>query len=186
MQDGVYFIERGLELAMSFGYTTAQEGRAFASGHDMLAAYAEEKGFPIDVVSYVDYSDTSPIDSEWHSDDYRGGYRVGGMKITLDGSPQGRTAWRTRPYLLPPDGQDEDYAGYPAIPDDQVVINLMEKAYTNGWQVLMHANGDAAIDQMLTAVAAAREKHGRGERRHTLIHGQYVRSDQSAEWPSSR
>ena len=32
---------------------------------------------------------------------YKGRYRVAGMKITLDGSPQGRTGWRTTPYLLP-------------------------------------------------------------------------------------
>ena len=34
---------------------------------------------------------------------------VAGLKITLDGSPQGRTAWRTVPYLIPPDGQKKGY-----------------------------------------------------------------------------
>jgi hypothetical protein len=100
------------------------------------------------------------------------------MKITLDGSPQGRTAWRTKPYLLPPEGQAAGYLGYPAIPDDNTVIGLLDTAYRNDWQVLMHANGDAAIDQMLLAVGAAHDKFGPGERRHTLIHGQYVRKDQ--------
>ena len=42
----------------------------------------------------------------------------------------------------------------------------------------MHANGDAAIDQMLRAVGTAHDKYGPGERRHTLIHGQYIRQDQ--------
>lgn len=177
-EEGEHLLEQGIELAMSFGYTTAQEGRAFASTHDMLAGYAEKKGFPIDVVSYIDYSDVSPIESDWHGPDYRGGYRIGGMKITLDGSPQGRTAWRTEPYLLPPDGQSADYAGYPAIPDDETVIDLLHQAYENDWQVLMHANGDAAVDQMLKAVGSAHEKYGAGERRHTLVHGQYARPDQ--------
>lgn len=179
-EDQEYFIERGIELAMSFGYTTAQEGRAFAPTHSMLANYASENGFPIDVVSYIDYSDTAPLSSDWYGTDYRGGYRVAGMKITLDGSPQGRTAWRTEPYLLPPDGQPADYAGYPAIPDDSVVASLLDNAYERGWQVLMHANGDAAVDQMLRAVGAAHDKHGPGDRRHTLIHGQYARLDQLA------
>lgn len=177
-EDQAYYMERGLEAAMSYGYTTAQEGRAFSMTHAALATYAENVGFPIDMVSYIDYSDTAALESDWYSSDYRGGYRVGGLKITLDGSPQGRTAWRTEPYLLPPDGQGDDYLGYPAIPDNDVVIGLLDNAYKQGWQVLVHANGDAAVDQMLLAVAAAHDKYGPGDRRHTLIHGQYVREDQ--------
>jgi predicted amidohydrolase YtcJ len=52
--------------------------------------------------------------TEWNSKTYKNHYRIGGMKLTLDGSPQGRTAWRTLPYLLPPDGAGKDYLGYPA------------------------------------------------------------------------
>jgi predicted amidohydrolase YtcJ len=178
LEDQLYYMKQGLEAAMSFGYTTAQEGRAFANTHAAMAGYAETMGFPIDIVSYIDYSDTAPLESDWYGKVYRRGYRVGGLKITLDGSPQGRTAWRTEPYLLPPDGQGADYLGYPAIPDDEVVIGLLDNAYEKDWQVLMHANGDAAIDQMLLAVGAAHEKYGPGDRRHTLIHGQYVREDQ--------
>jgi predicted amidohydrolase YtcJ len=177
-EDGKYFLEKGLEMAMSFGYTTAQDGRAFSSGHEGLAGYAEQFGFPIDVVSYIDYSDTAPLESPWNSRTYRGGYRIGGIKISLDGSPQGRTAWRTQPYLIPPDGQDADYAGYPVIPDNEQLHSIIDQAYANHWQVLVHANGDAAIDQMLDAVAPAVEKYGLDDRRTTLIHGQYVRMDQ--------
>ncbi len=176
-EDAAYFLQRGIETAMSFGYTTAQEGRAFSATHDMLAVYAESVGFPIDIVSYIDSTQTAPLKSSWHTQDYRNGYRVGGMKITLDGSPQGRTAWRTIPYLLPPDGQDDGYAGYAAMPDDAANA-AVDMAYANNWQVLVHANGDAAIDQMLNAVSAATDKHGGGDRRSTLIHGQYVRLDQ--------
>lgn len=81
-EDQLYFMQKGLELAMSFGYTTAQEGRAFKTLHDALADYATNVGFPIDVVSYIDYSDVSPLESDWHTRAYRGGYRVGGLKIT--------------------------------------------------------------------------------------------------------
>lgn len=177
-EDIAHFMDKGLELAMSFGYTTAQEGRAFTMAHEAMAAYAEKRGFPIDVVSYIDYSDTAPLRSDWYGPEYRNGYRVGGLKITLDGSPQGRTAWRTEPYLIPPDGQGPDYAGYPAIPDDQVVIDLVDQAYREGWQVLMHTNGDAAIDQMIRSHRPALQRYGPGDRRHTMIHGQYVRMDQ--------
>jgi predicted amidohydrolase YtcJ len=176
-EDAMVFMQRGIETAMSYGHTTAQEGRAFSSTHNVLAGYAESTDFPIDIVSYIDYADSAPLESAWHSRDYRNGYRVGGMKITLDGSPQGRTAWRTVPYLLPPDGQDADYVGYPAMPDEAANA-AVDTAYANDWQVLVHANGDAAVDQMLNAVSAATEKYGGGDRRTTLIHGQYVRLDQ--------
>jgi len=177
-EDFEYFTQRGIELAMSFGYTTAQEGRAFSASHAGMANYAITRGFPIDVVSYIDYSDTSPLESDWHGETYRGGYRVGGLKITLDGSPQGRTAWRTVPYLLPPEGRADDYQGYPAIPEDTVVAALLEQAYEQDWQVLMHANGDAAIDQVIRAARPAQARFGNNDRRHTLIHGQYIRMDQ--------
>ena len=177
-EDAKYFMDRGLEMAKSYGYTTAQEGRAFAATHDMLAAYANEFGFDIDIVSYIDYSDTSPLQSDWYTPGYQNGYRVGGIKMTLDGSPQGRTAWRTEPYLIPPDGQQEGYLGYPAIPDDEVVAGIVDSAYANQWQLLVHANGDAAIDQFIEATRGAHEKYGEADRRNTLIHGQYIRMDQ--------
>lgn len=177
-EDQAYFMQRGLELAKRFGYTTAQEGRAFAASHEGLARAAERGSFDIDIVSYIDYTDRNLLSSEWYGRDYRNRYRIAGMKITLDGSPQGRTAWRTEPYLLPPDGQSAGYAGYPAIPDDEVVAALFDEAYRSGWQVLTHANGDAAIDQLIRSIRPSHEKYPEADRRHTLIHGQFVRQDQ--------
>jgi len=176
--DQAYFMSRGLDIAKSFGYTTVQEGRASAPVHHALAATANRGGFDIDVVSYIDYAARQAINSEWHGRNYTDRYRIGGMKITLDGSPQGRTAWRTEPYLLPPDGQKAGYKGYPAIPDDEIVAGLFDEAYRNGWQVLTHANGDAAVDQLIRAITPAHNEYGPGDRRHVLIHGQFVRQDQ--------
>lgn len=173
-----YFISRGQELAVRFGYTTAQEGRAMAANHTALSKYADQGLLKIDVVSYIDYADRHLIVPPLYCRTYQKRYRIGGMKVTLDGSPQGRTAWRTRPYLLPPDGQKSDYAGYPAIPNSDLVARLYEEACQKNWQVLTHANGDAAIDQFLATIKPALDKHGLGDRRHTLIHGQFIRQDQ--------
>jgi predicted amidohydrolase YtcJ len=119
-----------------------------------------------------------PLESKWYSKNYNNHYRVGGMKITLDGSPQGRTAWRTIPYLLPPDGADKNYSGYPAIPNDEDVTAIYEKAFANNYQILTHANGDAAMDQMIRTMKPLAEKYGNDDRRNVLIHGQYIRDDQ--------
>lgn len=173
-----YYAERALALAKSFGYTTISEGRAFASNHEDLASFATRGLLDIDVTSYIDYVDRRVITPEWFSRSYRNHYRIAGMKVTLDGSPQGRTAWRTQPYLIPPDGQRAGYRGYPAIPDVNVVASLIDEAYLKGWPVHVHANGDAAIDQMITATRRAQTTHGPAERRTTLIHGQFLRQDQ--------
>jgi predicted amidohydrolase YtcJ len=176
--DKDYFLTRGLSLAKSFGYTTASEGRAFAFQHNDLVSAAERGLLDIDVPSYIDYTDRKVIVAPWFSRQYTNHYRIAGMKITLDGSPQGRTAWRTTPYLLPPDGQKAGYRGYPAIPDTKVVEGLFEEAYRNGWPTHVHANGDAAIDQLIAAIRPVQAKFGPGDRRNTLIHGQFIRHDQ--------
>lgn len=171
------FMEAGQEMALSYGYTTAQDGRTMGE-FDLLAKFAEQDFWKLDVVSYLDYNFSDPLESKWYSKDYNNHYRVGGMKITLDGSPQGRTAWRTIPYLLPPDGAEKDYLGYPAIPDDADVTAIYEKAFANNYQILTHANGDAAMDQMIRTMKPLAEKYGNEDRRNVLIHGQYIREDQ--------
>jgi len=171
------FMTAGQNMALSYGYTTAQDGRTMGE-HALLAKLAEMGFWKLDVVSYVDYMFTEPLESKWYSKKYNKHYRVGGMKITLDGSPQGRTAWRTTPYLLPPDGADKNYLGYPAIPNDIDVTAIYEKAFANNYQILTHANGDAAMDQMIRTMKPLEEKYGNSDRRNVLIHGQYIRDDQ--------
>ena len=172
------FFNAGQDMALSFGYTTAQEGRAMGN-NDLLIQMAVEGRMKLDVVSYVDYLFLDKyMNTKWNSSTYDNHFRIGGMKLTLDGSPQGRTAWRTEPYLLAPHGATPDYSGYPAIEDDEAVTAIYEKAFKNNWQILTHANGDAAMDQMIRTMSKAAEKHGNDDRRSVLIHGQYVRDDQ--------
>ncbi|MFT7162291.1 MAG: putative amidohydrolase YtcJ, partial [Bacteroidia bacterium] len=115
---------------------------------------------------------------------YKNHYRIGGVKLTLDGSPQGRTAWRTSPYLIPPDGANDDYSGYPAFPNDEDVEAIYEMAFQNDWQIHTHANGDAAMDQMIRTLKKVSDKYGNNGRRDVLIHGQYIREDQLDEFKS--
>lgn len=171
------FMKAGQDMALSYGYTTAQEGRAMEQ-HDLLAAFAEKNFWKIDVVSYIDYAFAQHMDSKWNSKTYHNHYRIAGLKLTLDGSPQGRTAWRTEPYVLVPHGAKKDYLGYPALANDDDVIDVYETAFKNNWQVLTHANGDAAMDQMIRAMEPLAKKYGNDDRRNVLIHGQYIREDQ--------
>ena len=173
------FLTAGQNMALSYGYTTVQEGRAMKNSHLFLEHAATTDFLKLDVVSYIDYSIAdSLLKSDWYSSTYKKHYRIAGVKLTLDGSPQGRTAWRTQPYLVPPDGAKEGYLGYPAIPSDEDVEQIYEKAFQNNWQIHTHANGDAAMDQMIRTLKKVTDTYGNKGRRDVLIHGQYVREDQ--------
>ncbi|GAA4326615.1 amidohydrolase [Christiangramia aestuarii] len=180
------FFDAGQEMALSYGYTTAQEGRTMQNA-DQLMSLAEAGKLKLDVVSYVDYIMADKyLSTDWYSKTYNNHFRFGGMKLTLDGSPQGRTAWRTQPYLLPPDGAAKDYSGYPAIPNDEEVTDIYRKALQNNWQTLTHANGDAAMDQMIRTLKPLLQEYGNEDRRFVLIHGQYVREDQLEDFSEMR
>ena len=73
---------------------------------------------------------------------YTDHFRIGGVNIPLDGSPQGKTAWLSLPYYQVPEGQQPSYAGYPIFTHARA-IELIGRAWQHGWQVLAHANGDA-------------------------------------------
>ena len=174
----IKFFEAGQEMALSYGYTTAQEGRAMQN-QEILVAMAEMDKYKIDVISYIDYMFVDKhMSSKWNSKNYINKFRIGGMKVTLDGSPQGRTAWRTEPYLIPPEGMPHDYSGYPAIPNDSILSSIFEKGFKNSWQILTHTNGDAAVDQLIRTMKPLKEKYGNEGRRDVIIHGQYIRKDQ--------
>lgn len=164
----------GTRLLASFGYTTGQEGRAAGPGLEALQRVADRGGLDIDLVAYPDILEVDDIQP---SLDYSNRFRIGGVKLTIDGSPQGKTAWLTAPYHVPPPGQPADYRGYAAI-DEKTTFDAVDKAFANGWQILVHANGDAASDRFLEAVRLARRNHPGVNNRPVLVHGQVLREDQ--------
>lgn len=180
-EDNKALLRAGLDLYARFGFTTAQEGRATIEAIETEAAAAREGDLKMDVVAYADIQAAADaIKPPYHAKTYQQHFRIGGAKLNLDGSPQGKTAWLTEPYHVPPEGQPADYRGYPAITNEEAVA-LVDKASANGWQILAHCNGDAAIDQYIMAIRAATEKYGKADRRPVMIHAQTVREDQLEE-----
>lgn len=171
-------VRAGAEFYASFGYTTCQEARAMPGAVQNIVAAAERGLLPIDYIAYPDIVAASDqIRAPLHGRTYRNRFRIGGAKLTIDGSPQGKTAWLSRPYHVPPPGKRPDYCGAPTIAPE-AVFREVERAFAQGWHLLCHANGDAAIDLMIAAARAATQKLGRADRRMTLIHGQTLREDQ--------
>jgi predicted amidohydrolase YtcJ len=168
----------GTDLYASFGYTTAQEGRATTEAVAAMAGAAADGDLIMDVVAYPDIQRAADtIKPPLLARTYKQHFRIGGAKLSLDGSPQGKTAWLTEPYFVPPEGKDPDYRGYPALSDEEAAA-YVDTAFANGWQILVHTNGDAAADQLIMAVRAATEKYGAADRRTVMIHAQTVREDQ--------
>jgi predicted amidohydrolase YtcJ len=169
--------EAGAEMWASYGYTTAQEGRSNQGLDTVLKAVAADGKLKIDVVSYPDVLLGRDHIKDNVSADYENGFRIGGAKLTIDGSPQGFTAWRDRPYYAPVGNFPKGYLGYPAASGEQV-IGAIDWAYENNIQIFTHVSGEAAGDLMITALRLAENKHGAGDRRPVLIHGHFEREDQ--------
>lgn len=105
-----------------------------------------------------------------------GRVKLQGIKFTLDGSPQARTAFFTRDYALgSPDGQ-HPWHGQP-VTTDAAFQTLARKVHERGWQIFVHANGDAAIDMAIRGFDALGIKAA-DDRRPIVIHSQFMRPDQ--------
>jgi len=171
------FVRAGAEMWARFGYTTAQDGRTMPGALKAMKAVAKAGEFKIDVVSYPDVLVDRNLIKREVSPTYKNRFRVAGAKLTIDGSPQGFTAWRDRPYYKPVGNYPPGYKGYPAATAEQVG-DAIDWAFANNIQILTHANGEAASDQLIAYIDAATKKYGKGDRRPVLIHGQFLREDQ--------
>lgn len=172
-------MRRVQDIYASYGVTTAQEGGTEPEALAELVQLAGEGILRLDVNAYVkDDGDPGAVLAAYPQ--ARGRYwnrlKLPGAKIFLDGSPQGRSAWLSRPY----EGEDT-YCGYPAC-TDEIVEAAAGRAIEGGYQLLAHCNGDAAAGQYLRAYKKALDAAGRKEDlRPVMIHCQLIREDQLDE-----
>lgn len=180
--DEVAAARKGQMIYAAAGITTAQEGATHIAPLAQMQRIAAKGGFFIDVVAYPFVTDlqaivkANPV-STFGS--YKGRFKIGGCKITADGSPQGRTAWFTKPYLKGGPAGEANYTGGPGIPPD-LMQKTMKFCYDNDLQVLMHANGDAAIDYLIKLHKESAGAEPAKDRRTVCIHCQFIRPDQIA------
>lgn len=169
-------LEAAQDIYLSHGITTVQDGLTKQEEWTVLKAMAEQNRLLCDVVSFIDLRDNKPLaeQNREYVKQYRNRLKIGGYKIFLDGSPQGRTAWMTEPYL----GGERGYKGYPIYSDGKV-ISFLEQGLYDQMQVLAHCNGDAAAQQFLDAYAAAKESvPSAPDIRPVMIHAQLLRRNQ--------
>lgn len=172
--------QAGQLIYAAAGITTAQEGATTLPMLQQLQRVASQDGLLIDVIAYPFIMDVeailkaNPPSTFGH---YKNGLKLGGCKVTIDGSPQGKTAWFTSDYLTGGPAGEESWKGEPGIPV-KMIRAMVKTCYDNDLQVLLHGNGDAAID---FAIATHKEMAGDDlakDRRTVCIHCQFIRQDQ--------
>ncbi len=170
----------GQMLYARAGITTAHEGATHADELEVMKRVASAGANIIDIIAYPFITDldkvleANPV-SGWGQ--YVQRLKIGGVKITIDGSPQGRTAYFTKPYLSGGPGGEKDWRGELSFPEE-TVQKMIKRVYDLGVPLNLHANGDAAIDVFLRAHELAAAGDLTRDRRVTLIHAQFVRPDQ--------
>ena len=110
--------------------------------------------------------------------DAEGKVVLGPVKLFADGSPQGYTAWFSKPYYKQLPGKPADYRGFPVFKNRDELFALVRKLHDDGWQITTHTNGDQAIQDMIDAYSAALKANPRKDHRHILNHCQFCRPDQ--------
>lgn len=114
MPDTVDFLSafsKAQQLYASYGITTVQEGMFVPQLTGLYQSLLLHHTLSLDVVGYSTPEDFPSLAQAFPRSvgQYHHRFKLGGYKIFLDGSPQGRTAWLRRPY--------EDAGDYWRLPD---------------------------------------------------------------------
>lgn len=158
------------------GITTVQDGATTSNNIALLKAMDQSGKLKVDVVCYPLiaangaelFSQNKEFDNQ-----YMGHLKIGGYKVILDGSPQGKSAWLSKPY----EGENQ-YSGYPCY-DNDTLEQYITQALDEGKQVLAHCNGDAASEQFINIYEKCmKSTNNQKDLRPVMIHCQTVRKDQ--------
>lgn len=106
---------------------------------------------------------------------YQGHTKLQGVKLMVDGSPQARTAYFTRDYAKGSPEGHHPWHGQPVF-SQEVFSKQARIVHENGWQIFVHANGDAAIDMVIKSFDELGIKAA-DDRRPIVIHSQFQRPD---------
>ena len=165
---------------LALGYTTIVEHASDIAMEKGFEAYFASRDVPVDMIAYRRVlPDTEKLASQMANmtrEDING-FKLGGIKILLDGSIQGYTGHLSQPYHVTPADKADSYRGYPHLPPEKL-NNLLMQAYADDIPLLVHTNGDAAIDVLLDGLEKATTTYPDNSLRPVSIHAQTMRQDQ--------
>lgn len=159
----------------SYGITTAQEGMMTKELVPIYKKLVSDNLLDLDIIAFIDTKAMQKIKETFPNNikKYENNFKIGGIKIFLDGSPQARTAWMRTSYI-----DDENYFGYGTMQNDEVE-NAIKEACREDLQILAHCNGDRAAEQYINSISKEGDKVK--NIRPVLIHGQLLGVDQLKE-----
>lgn len=172
LEDVLRAFQGAQEEYASHGITTAQEGLLQPVMAPVYQEILRRGLLYLDVNAYVPPADYDRLRGQFAQEVSAspGTFRVAGMKIFLDGSPQGGTAWVREPYA-------GGGCGTSTMTDGQV-LSAFRQALDRDAQLLAHCNGDRAAEQYLTLLAQAEREVGKKLCRPVMIHAQLLGLDQ--------
>ena len=174
-KDPIGSVKSAMEIYAKNGITTAQDGASSKETIGLMQAADAQGKINLDIISYPIGQNGLLKDIDTISfGSYNGRLKIGGIKLILDGSPQGKTAYLTEPYYKPPHSESDSYKGYPLIPQSEASKWVKEYSELK-IPIMAHANGDAAADMLIEAVEQANMN---SDHRTIMIHAQTVREDQ--------
>ncbi len=168
------------QLYAQAGITTAHEGATHAGDLALMQRVSAAGGNQIDIVAYPFITEldevltNNPVSS---FGTYQNRLKLGGAKITIDGSVQGRTALFSTPYLTTGPNGEKNWKGVQTFTQDQL-NQMVKKVYDLGLPLDLHANGDGAIDMLIKAHEFAAADDLDKDRHLTAVHSQFIRPDQ--------
>lgn len=176
IKDIMRLFEKAQEIYAGYGITTIQEGMVTDALFPILQYAEKSRELYLDLVGYLDLENCTELlhSHREYLTAYQNHFRIGGYKIFLDGSPQGRTAWIKEPY----ENAEEGYCGYPIKTDEQLYQCILT-AQKDGQQLLAHCNGDAAAEQYITQFMKVMQDYPDYEaNRPVMVHAQLVQKEQ--------
>lgn len=99
--------------------------------------------------------------------------RADAWKVVTDGSNQGRSGYFTQPYL-------GEHAGGQANWTPEGMHDAIKAGLDDGWQLMVHTNGDAAVEFALETVEALLPAYASNDLRHRFEHVSFTHDDQLA------
>ncbi len=159
------------------GFTLANEGYTHTKDIRLLQMAASQGRLFIDIVALPGFSEMDQWlgKPEFPFGEWNNRLKLQGIKITQDGSVQGKTALFLEPLLTGgPQGQ-ENWLGNSTLRYEDFA-KLFDTAHKAGLQIFVHANGDGAIQQAIKAAEAAGLKAG-DDARTIVIHSQMQRPE---------
>jgi len=167
--DPMALVENAIDAYAAKGFTTVTECGARPGDVRLLEEMAEAGRLKLDVAAFTFYAFTAPEEAiEKYRPNYENHYRLAGLKLLLDGGSPGRTAYLREPYHKQLPGE-VDYRGYARIAQPEI-NDLVARCFKCDLPLIIHALGDAALDQCIAGLNVGQYVAPGQDRRTQLIH----------------